>query len=168
MVYMDNKIDFVIMWVDGSDKEWLEEKNKYSPKKIDVTNAANRYRDMGMFKYWFRGVEKFAPWVNKIHFVTWGHVPKWLDTENSKINIVKHQEFIPNEFLPTFNSNVIQFYLNNIDGITDKFVMFDDDQFLLNKVSINDFFIGIILCFRNFNNLSKTCFYMCIEHIYSQ
>ena len=36
---MHDKIDFVIAWVDGSDPAWLEEKNKYSPKKEDVTNA---------------------------------------------------------------------------------------------------------------------------------
>jgi len=65
---MHDKIDFVIAWVDGSDPAWLEEKNKYSPKKEDVTNAINRYRDMGVLRYWFRAVEKFAPWVNQIHF----------------------------------------------------------------------------------------------------
>ena len=27
-------------------------------------------------KYWFRGVEKFAPWVNKIYFITYGHAAK--------------------------------------------------------------------------------------------
>lgn len=33
-----------------------------------------RYRDWDNLQYWFRGVEKFAPWVRKIHFVTWGHL----------------------------------------------------------------------------------------------
>ena len=27
-----NKIDFVILWVDGNDKEWLKEKQKYEKK----------------------------------------------------------------------------------------------------------------------------------------
>ena len=30
---MDEKIDFVIAWVDGSDPNWLKEKNKYAEKK---------------------------------------------------------------------------------------------------------------------------------------
>ena len=93
---MNQKIDFVIMWVDGSDPAWLEEKNKYLEKKIDTSNAINRYRDMGLLKYWFRGVEKLTPWVNKVHFVTWGHIPSWLNTNNPKLNIVKHEDFIPN------------------------------------------------------------------------
>ena len=104
---MQEKIDFVIMWVDGSDPKWLEEKNKYLDKKIDTSNAINRYRDMGVLKYWFRGVEKFAPWVNKIHFVTWGHVPSWLNTNNPKLNVVKHEDFIPQKYLPVFNANAI-------------------------------------------------------------
>ena len=29
----NDKIDIVLLWVDGSDREWLKEKNKYSLKK---------------------------------------------------------------------------------------------------------------------------------------
>ena len=65
------KIDFVILWVDGSDKNWLEEKNKYSEKREEDVDGKIRYRDWDNLKYWFRGVEKFAPWVNKIYFVTY-------------------------------------------------------------------------------------------------
>lgn len=137
---MNEKIDFVIMWVDGSDKKWLEEKNKYASKKVDVTNAVNRYRDMGILKYWFRGVEKFAPWVNKIHFVTWGHVPDWLDVNNSKINIVKHEDFIPQKYLPLFNSCAIEIHLHRIKGLSEKFVFFNDDMFLIRNVDKEYFF----------------------------
>ena len=142
----NDKIDLVILWVDGSDPNWLKEKNKYSLKKEDISNQINRYRDWGLLKYWFRGVEKYAPWVNKIHFVTWGHLPEWLDTNNPKINIVKHEDIIPKEYLPTFNSNVIQFYLNRIEGLSDRFIMFDDDQFIINKVSPKDFYDGNRIC----------------------
>ena len=103
------KIDFIITWVDSSDQKWIEEKNKYEItndlKKVDARN--NRYRDMNCLKYWFRGVEKYAPWVNKIFFVTYGHYPEWLNIDNKKIKIIKHSEFIPEKFLPTFNSNAI-------------------------------------------------------------
>lgn len=33
-------------------------------------NSDKAYREWGTFKYWFRGVEKFAPWVNKVYLVT--------------------------------------------------------------------------------------------------
>ena len=61
-----------------------------------VKNADNRnvrFRDWDNMQYWFRAVEKFAPWVNKIHFVTYGHLPKWLNINNPKLNIAKHSDF---------------------------------------------------------------------------
>ncbi len=65
-------IDFVIAWVDGSDPEWQKERDKY--RGAAGESAENLYRDWDNVPYWFRGVEKFAPWVNKIHFVTCGHL----------------------------------------------------------------------------------------------
>ena len=142
----NDKIDFVVLWVDGSDENWLKEKNKYSLNPTDISNQKNRYRDWGILKYWFRGVEKNASWVNKIYFVTWGHVPDWLDTSNPRLKIVKHEDFIPKEYLPTFNSNVIQFYLNRIEGLSDKFVLFDDDIFIIKNTKPTDFFKGDKIC----------------------
>ena len=78
-------IDFVITWVDGNDPLWLKEYRKY--KGIEDEEFVFRYRDWDFLRYWFRGVEENAPWVRKIHFVTWGHIPSWLDTSNPKINI---------------------------------------------------------------------------------
>ena len=68
---MDNKIDIVIPWVDGNDLEWQKERNKYAGKGPD-DYAEYRYRDMGLLKYLFRGIEKNMPWVNKVYFVTNG------------------------------------------------------------------------------------------------
>ena len=143
---MNQKIDFVIMWVDGSDPAWLEEKNKYLEKKIDTSNAINRYRDMGLLKYWFRGVEKFTPWVNKVHFVTWGHIPSWLNTNNPKLNVVRHEDFIPKKYLPVFNSDAIEIHLHRIKGLTEKFVYFNDDTFLINSLKQNFFFRNGLPC----------------------
>ena len=137
---MENeKIDFVIIWVDGNDPEWQKEKNKYDASS-NSDNRIIRYRDWGLLKYWFRGIEKFAPWVNKIHFVTWGHLPEWLDTSNPKLNIVNHKDFIPKEYLPTFSSHTIELNLHRIKGLSEKFVYFNDDFFLIDEVKPSDFF----------------------------
>lgn len=135
-----DKIDFVVLWVDGSDEKWLADKNKYSDEKIDIVNSAKRYRDYDILKYWFRGVEKFAPWVNKIHFVTYGHLPEWLNTSNSKLHIVNHKDFIPKQYLPTFNANTIELNLHRIKGLSDKFVYFNDDMLLLDYIDSDYFF----------------------------
>lgn len=135
---MNDKIDFVVLWVDGADPRWLAEKRKYDGTSGD--SGENRYRDWDIFQYWFRGVEKYAPWVNKIHFVTWGHVPKWLNVEHEKLNVVRHDEYIPREYLPTFSSHPIELNLHRIKSLNEKFVLFNDDMFLLNETTESDFF----------------------------
>ena len=136
---MGQDIDFVVTWVDGSDKEWREEKARYSGHGA-IDDNEERYRDWGLFRYWFRGVEQFAPWVRKVHLVTWGHLPDWLNTDNPKLHIVRHEDYIPKEFLPTFNSNVLELYLHDIPGLSEQFVYFNDDVYLIKPVKKEDFF----------------------------
>ena len=131
-------MDFVLIWVDGGDAEWQKEKAKYSGTPVD--NAAARFRDWGLLKYWFRGVEKFAPWVDKVHFVTCGHTPEWLNLEHPKINFVKHSEYIPEKYLPTFNSHTIELNLHRIKGLSEEFVYFNDDMFIVGPSKPADFF----------------------------
>ncbi len=136
------KIDFVISWVDMDDPKWKEQFYKYS-KKID--NSKNevseaRFRDYGLLKYWFRGVEKFAPWVNKIYFVTCGQKPDWLDENNPKLVLIDHSDYIPNEYLPVFNSSLIEMYLHKIPNISEHFVYFNDDFYIINHLSPERFF----------------------------
>ena len=139
---MQEKIDFVITWVDGSDKKWLKEKNKYSSEKIDETNAIQRYRDFDQLKYLFRGIEKYAPWVNKIYFVTCEQKPEWLNEANPKLVLINHKDYIPKEYLPTFSSHPIELNFHRIKDLSEKFVYFNDDQFLTNYVKPTDFFIN--------------------------
>lgn len=137
-------MDFVMPWVDGSDAEWQREKAKYS--RTPVNNASSRFRDWGLLKYWFRGVEKFAPWAEKIHFITCGHVPEWLDLKHPKLHFVKHADYIPHEYLPTFNSHTIEWNMHRIQGLSEDFVYFNDDMFLISPTKPTDFFRHDLPC----------------------
>lgn len=137
-----SNIDFIITWVDGNDEAWLEKKNQFSPNRKDGLNTNARYRDWNFLRYWFRSVEKNAPWVRKIFFVTEGHLPDWLDTSCDKLVLVKHSDYIDEKYLPTFNSNVIELNFHRIQGLSDLFVNFNDDMFLNQSVSPTDFFDG--------------------------
>lgn len=136
----DPKIDFVIAWVDGNDSEWLAEKAKYSPSAMADSATPVRFRDWDNLQYWFRSVEKFAPWVNQIHFITWGHLPKWLNTENPKLHIVNHRDYIPEKYLPTFSSHTIELNIHRIEGLSEYFVYFNDDMFITRSTDMTDFF----------------------------
>ncbi|VEH00425.1 Capsular polysaccharide phosphotransferase SacB [Slackia heliotrinireducens] len=136
----DYDIDFVIPWVDGSDPAWLTEKANYSGSDMGIEDSIARYRDWGLLRYWFRGVEQFAPWVRKIHFVTWGHYPEWLNLDHPKLHLVKHEDYIPEEYLPTFSANTIELNFHRIEGLADRFVYFNDDMFLIRPTKAEDFF----------------------------
>ena len=147
------KIDFVIAWVDGSDPAWQAERRKYRPDTGADASAA-RYRDMGILQYWFRAVEAYAPWVNRIHFITWGHLPDWLNTEHPKLHIVNHRDYIPAEYLPTFSSHPIELNMHRIPGLSEHFVYFNDDMFLNGPVTPDFFFHKGLPCdFAYINNV---------------
>ena len=133
-------IDIVIIWVDGGDPRWLRQKRKYEKDKNDESNSLIRYRDWGQLKYVFRGIDKFMPWINKVFFVTCGQTPEWLNVNHEKIVLVNHADFIPETNLPTFSSSAIEMYLNRIPGLSEHFIYFNDDMFVVNKVSPSDFF----------------------------
>ncbi len=136
-------IDFVIPWVNGDDPEWLNLKKAYpadSQGIIRSDSSDERYCNWDNLQYWFRGVEKYAPWVNKIHFITWGHLPEWLNESHPKLNIVRHEDFIPPVYMPTFNANTIELNMHRIKGLSEHFVYFNDDMFILKKIDEKDFF----------------------------
>lgn len=136
---VDFPIDFVVMWVDGSDVAWNEQKAKFSGQEKD-DRKETRFRDAGHFLYWFRAVEKFAPWVHKIYLVTNGQVPSFLDLNAEKVILINHEEIMPTDSLPTFNSSAIELNVANIPGLVEHFVLFNDDMFLNRNVFPEDFF----------------------------
>ena len=141
---MKEDIDFVVLWVDGSDPEWLKTKEKYEKefKIYKGSNGEERYRDWDFFHYWFRAVEKYAPWVRNVYLVTCGQVPKWLDVNHPKLRLVNHNDFIDKKYLPTFNSSAIEINLHKIKGLGEYFVYFNDDIILTKPVKPEDFFQG--------------------------
>lgn len=132
----DMKIDIVYLWVDDSDKKWRAEKDKWleivkgeRPVYRDAAIEA-RWRDNGEFLYSLRSVDKFAPWVNHIYIITgFNQVPKWLNTKHPKITIVPHEQIIPHDALPTFNATAIEMCIPNIPGLSEHFLLMNDDMF---------------------------------------
>lgn len=133
------KIDIVIPWVDGNDKNWLREKEKYKPELL-ADSSVIRYRDWDNLQYLFRGVEKYAPWVNNVFFITWGHKPQWLNVNHPKLRVINHKDYIPERYLPTFNSHTIELNLHRIKDLSEHYIYFNDDTFLISHTKRTDFF----------------------------
>lgn len=136
------KIDIVIPWVDSTDPQWLKDKNSYLGFVEEPnTDLDKYYRDWNTLLFVFRGIDKFMPWVNKVYFLTYGHIPKWLNIASSKLVILKHSDFfLDKATLPVFNSDAIEMNLLGIDQLSEQFIYFNDDTLVLKPVSPERFF----------------------------
>ena len=145
---MEISIDFVVLWLDSNDPKWQKDYATYSPHS-KYGKGKVRFRDHNTFKYWFRAVETYAPWVHKVFLVTNGKFPDWINKECPKLELVEHADYIPQELLPTFNSGVIELFINKIKGLSEYFVFFNDDFYLNAPVKPDYFFKNGLPCDNN-------------------
>ena len=150
---MEPLIDFVVLWLDSNDPKWQKDYAEYSPHS-EFGKGSVRFRDHDTFKYWFRAVENYAPWVHKVFLVTNGKFPDWINKDCPKLVLVEHADYIPKQLLPTFNSSVIEIYLNRIQGLSEHFVFFNDDFYLNSPVKPEYYFKNGLPC----DNNKETCF----------
>ncbi len=136
-------IDLVYMWVDGNDPEWRAKRNQYinggEKKTSEGVNDA-RWRDNEELRYSLRSVEKYASWINHIYIITDGQCPAWLDTSHPKITIVDHTEIMPADALPIFNSQAIESCIYRIPGLSEHFIVGNDDTMFTQPTTPETFF----------------------------
>lgn len=137
---MSDLVDIVILWVDGSDKKWIEKKKFWQKKYGIINNCEERYRNWDNLQYLFRGIEKYASWVNHIFLVTDDQKPEWLDENHSKVTVIDHTQIIDKEFLPTFNTHAIELNIHRIEQLSENFIYFNDDTFIIDNIFKGDFF----------------------------
>lgn len=135
---MCKTFDVLISYVNCEDPEWLSEfSNTVGHEHFSET----RYRSWNTLKYLLRCVETNIPCVNNVILIvsSTSQVPQWLNTNT--VRIVYHTDFIPAEYLPTFNSCTIESFLYNIRGLSDKLLYFNDDMFPVGPLTYEDFFV---------------------------
>ncbi|HEY0642082.1 MAG TPA: stealth conserved region 3 domain-containing protein [Nocardioides sp.] len=127
-------VDVVYTWVDGDDEAWLAARDERITALGGTPSAraggAQRYRSRDELRYSMRSLHLFAPWVRRIHLVTAGQVPSWLDASHEKVRVVDHRDILPASALPTFSSHAIETRLHAVPDLADHFVYVNDDVFL--------------------------------------
>lgn len=111
-------------------------------------NAINPHRwdNNDEIMYCLQSIENFASWTRKIWIVVDSEAPdlsRLSDKMRAKVNVVFHREVF-DEFsavLPTFNSLAIESVIWRIDGLSDRFIYFNDDVFLSAPLHPTDVFI---------------------------
>ena len=142
--------DIVITYLD-SNENWQEKYNYYKKQEIEQgiikedskqAFGKERTRNWEFLKYWFRSVEKNCPWFNKVFLIVQDkdQLPEWLNIDYEKLRVVYHDEYIPEELLPTFNSLIITMYINKIKDLSNTYIYSDDDMFFLNPIKEDRFF----------------------------
>jgi hypothetical protein len=131
--------DIVYMWVDDQWPGYADELRRYAQSTHD--RNPNRTRDnLQTLKFSVRSLELYTPWRRNIYVVTCRpQCPAWLDRSRPSLRIVHHDEIMPPDILPSFNSFAIQSYLHEIPGLSRRFVCFDDDILLMGPTSVDDF-----------------------------
>lgn len=153
-------IDFVVTWLDSSDPLWQKDYLHYKGEGEKGDQSESRFRDWDIFRFWFRAVETYAPWVHKVFLVTNGKFPDWINRNHPKLVLVKHSDYIPHEFLPTFNSCTIELHMHRIKGLSEHFVYFNDDCFINSFVQPEYYFKEGLPC----DNNKETIFNVPIFH----
>lgn len=161
-------IDLVIAYVDNQDLVWRNtyinfcKQNRLNQKIVDLLSA--RYGGINFIEYQMKLVSKNMPWAKNIYLLLSNIEQKPKDLPKN-CKIVLHHEFIPQQFLPTFNSTTIEMFLWNIKDLSEHFIYANDDMLPTNKLEPSDFFdsgkIKIKWRLDNFSFNSSMYAYQC-------
>lgn len=146
-------IDIVITWVDGEDPVHKAKRRKFlghtHAENFEEVAAPTRFRSVGEIYFCIASILRFAPFVHHIYIVTDAQDPhadefakRYFPDSHIPITVVDHQEIFRGyeELLPTFNSLSIETMLWRIPGLSERFVYFNDDFFIVSPLKPQDWF----------------------------
>lgn len=138
-------IDLLITYVNYKDRQWMESYRRTVHRGLDG-NDLERFRAFGTLRYLMRGAAEFMPWIDRIVLVvaSESQIPFWVNRKT--VRVVTHREFIPPEFLPTFNSCTIESFFWNIKDLGENIIYANDDTFPIAPLDEEEFFQDGIPC----------------------
>ncbi|KAL2437062.1 hypothetical protein ABEF94_016065 [Exophiala dermatitidis] len=175
------KIDFVYLWVNGSEEAFQKTKHPYELNSVlndeegkwISSHGVNRYRDWDELRYSLRSLERYASkFRNKIQIVVNSvegteagkQIPSWLKDDpvtKEVVQVLAQEEFFDAEkhaCLPTFNSLTIENQLFNTPSDTDFLFALSDDMLLGKEHTAADIYsplFGSVMGFKT-NSYSAT------------
>ena len=85
------------------DRAGKPESGRHDPDDEDIPDeseeiSASRFHDNSELQYSLRSIQRFAPWVRKVHIVTNGQIPSWLNLDNPRVSVVSHADIFENSY----------------------------------------------------------------------
>ena len=133
-------MDVVIPYVDTAKPRWRELCDEYRIKEGLGPLGGAYARDYGTLKYLLRSIEKNLSGAERVFLVVQDEdqVPDWI----KNVEVVYHRDYIPTEFLPTFNPHLIEAFYPFIENLGNNYLNVDDDMFFINWVEPERYFRG--------------------------
>jgi hypothetical protein len=140
-------IDIVYLWVDGNDSVWRA-KRRTAANRLSASHRGamaqygdveGRYRDNEELRYNLRALEKYFPAHGHIYVLTDAQTPAWLKS-SEWLTVVDHQDLIPAQYLPTFDSSNIESYIHRIPYLSERYFYLNDDVMFGAPVNVGDWF----------------------------
>jgi hypothetical protein len=144
-------IDAVITWVDGTAPDHRAARARFMGQVGAALNEnarnPHRWESSDEIFYCLRSIQYNAPWIRHIWLLVEGDPPDLSDlqeTLRAKIRIALHSDIFAGyeQVLPTFNSLAIESMMWRIEGLSDRFLYFNDDVFLTAPLAPQDMFDG--------------------------
>ncbi len=152
---MNSEIDIVIPWVDGNDPAHRARRIAAmcgnAEMMMDDVGGDTRYASLGELRWVIASINRFMPWVRRIFVITDNQTPErelqWVNDriENPlPVEIVDHKSIFRGyeDLLPVFNSISIETMMWRIPGLSDKFIYFNDDTFVMSPMQPTDWWDG--------------------------
>lgn len=146
-------IDIVLPWVDGDDPQLKARRVSYMDNGKEARHedvaGSSRYKSLGEIKFCIASINIFAPFVRKIFIVTDGQDPglkPYLESifpdGHIPMEIVDHKTIFRGyeQYLPVFNSRAIETMIWRIPGLSERFILMNDDFMFVGKTTAEDFF----------------------------
>ena len=139
-------IDLVYLWCDAADAKW-------TAKRMEAARACGlaadadgnlpcRFIARNELRYALRSAARYVPWVRKVFIVhdDDNELPRWLNRDNPRLQIVRHSEIMPARFLPCFCPITIEHYLAQIPDLSERFLYANDDMMFYRPLEPSFFF----------------------------
>ena len=139
-------VDVVFTWVNGSDPNFIALKNTFLNNSLPADSVmTNRWADYDELLESVQSVKVYTPWVRNIYVVTgMSQRPKWYPKNHKDIIFIDHTEIFGDNAseLPVFNSHAIEANIWRIPGLSEQFIYFNDDVFLGDSMTKDQFFVN--------------------------
>lgn len=152
MAFGEEPIDAVITWVDGGQPEHRSARAAYMAQTAAPLgeNASNPHRWESSDEVYFclHSIHTHAPWVRTIWLLVEQDAPDLSSLPQAlcdKVRTVTHADIFAGygDALPTFNSLAIESVMWRIEGLSERFLYFNDDVFLTAALTPEDMFHGV-------------------------